>query len=180
MKFFHTPCLVLLLFALHITAFAQQQSPATADPGISLALVVPSGADGQRTLSLVRNPRFHVLATNTSPQPINLWKDWTSWGMKTLTLILQTPAKTTGIIRLPMRGIDGDFPDFWILMPGETLVLEVNMADISWRGFPDLYGETVKGTLTAVYEIKPDYLTDEFGIWTGKVYSQALEVVLKN
>ena len=182
MNGFHTPCLALLLvfFGTLSLALGQQQPQATANPGLTLSLIVPAGSDGQRTLSLVRYPRFHVVVTNTSESPIRLWKDWTSWGMKSLSLMLQTPAKSMGIIRLPVRGIDGDFPDFWVLLPGEELVLEVNMADISWRGFPDLYGESVKGSLSAIYEIKEDYLTDEFGIWTGRVLSQPLEVVLKN
>lgn len=165
----------LLFISLLSPALAQQQPTP-----LSISLVVPAGADGVRTLSLVRNPRFHVVLTNTSATPLNLWKDWTSWGQKCLTLVLQQPSKTSGIVRLPLRAVDRDFPDFWILSPGESLVLEINMTDPAWRGLPDLYGESIRGSLQAIYEIKQDYLTDEFNIWTGRVISNAIDVKFEN
>ena len=74
---------------------------------------------------------------------------------------------------------DGDFPDFWVLRPNESAILEVDLTSGDWNGFPDLYGERIRANLTATYENKTDPLADAYNIWVGKVVSNPVEVIFK-
>ncbi|MDX2283840.1 MAG: hypothetical protein NW241_06740 [Bacteroidia bacterium] len=148
--------------------------------GLELRLAVPvTTPEGLREISMDRYPRLHVLLVNRGAKPVNIWKDWNTWGYFNLTLTWEAGGKTYLIRRLPPQAWDGDFPDFWTLPPGETLILEVDMRTGFWEGFPDLYGEQIPAELTAIYENKPDLLADEFGIWTGRIASQPLRVVFR-
>ena len=147
---------------------------------LSLRLVVPiSTPDGQREISLEKYQSLHVIITNHSDVPQKLWKDWNTWGYFNLKLVWKLSNKTFSISRKAPQSWDGDFPDFWVLPPGESLVIEIDMASGEWDGFPDLYGEKYHATLQAFYENKADVLASEFGIWVGKIASQELEVVFQ-
>lgn len=74
---------------------------------------------------------------------------------------------------------DGDFPDFWTILPGESLVLEIDMRPGIWKGVSQLFGQERKASLTVSYENKPDALATEFGIWVGKAQSLPVEVIFK-
>lgn len=149
-------------------------------PGIQLELLVPiSTPGGERVIALDRYPRLHASLTNVSEQPVKVWKDWNSWGWFNLTLIMESDRGTQAIRRKHPTHWEGDFSDFWVILPGETLILEIDMTDGSWAGFPDLYGERLPATLTAVYENKADVLAEEFGIWVGKVTASSLRVVFE-
>jgi hypothetical protein len=138
-----------------------------------------STPEGRREIALDRYARFHVLLTNQSPEALRLWKDWNTWGYFNLTFLWKAGETTYAVRRKAPAGWDGDFPDYWTLMPGESLVLEVDMASGQWEGIPDLYGERIPASLQAFYENKPDLLSAEFGIWTGKVVSPPLQVIFR-
>ena len=65
------------------------------------------------------------------------------------------------------------------MMPGESVVLQVDMRTAEWSGFPDLYGETIEAELVATYQNKPDPLAQEFSVWVGKLVSEKIPVVFK-
>ena len=115
--------------------------------------------------------------TNTSSETLKLWKDWNTWGFFNLNMVWEVEGKTHSIRKKTPTAWDGDFPDFWVAMPGETIVLEVDMSTGEWDGIPDLYGEKIKASLKATYENKTDGLARKFGIWVGKVESNEIEVV---
>ncbi|MEM6764029.1 MAG: hypothetical protein AAF655_03860, partial [Bacteroidota bacterium] len=133
-------------------------------------LVVPqTNPQGERSLDMSRYPRFHVVLQNTGDFPLNIWKDWNSWGYYNLSLIFSSPDTSFKIQKKNPKTWDGDFADYWTILPDEHLVLEIDMRAGLWKGIPDLYGETLSGEISAVYENKPDALASEFGIWTGKL-----------
>ena len=145
-----------------------------------MQLVVPiTSPDGKREISLDRYRRIHVLLKNQSSAPQRIWKDWNTWGYFNLHLDWKQGTKTYPIRRKAPESWDGDFPDFWIVPAGETLVLEVDLSLGEWEGFPDLYGESIDATLLATYQNKPDPLAQEFDVWVGKLVSQEVEVVFK-
>lgn len=144
----------------------------------SMELVVPiSNPAGERVISLDRYPRFHVLLKNQSSETQKLWKDWNTWGFFNLNLVWKAAGQSHAIRKKTPTAWNGDFPDFWVIEAGETLVLEIDMSTGEWEGVPDLYGERIEATLQASYENKPDGLGRKFGIWMGKVESQEISVV---
>jgi hypothetical protein len=146
----------------------------------SIQLIVPvSNPQGDREIALDRYPQLHVLLTNQSQQTQRLWKDWNTWGYFNLSLEWEAAGKTFPIVRQTPKAWDGDFPDYWSVAPGETVVLVVDMSSRQWKGFPDLYGEKVPATLKATYVNKPDELATAFDVWVGKVETPKIPVVFK-
>ncbi len=166
--FFFIPCII------PVSIFAQEISP------VQLDLIIPiSNPEGEREISLEKYPRIHVLITNHSDQAIRLWKDWNSWGYFNLSFSYQANSTIKGITRIRPSSWEGDFPDFWMLEAGNSVIIEIDMTISQWQGFPDLYGEKLPAVLTATYENKYDPLAEQFGIWVGKVQSAPLGVVFK-
>lgn len=164
---------ILLILAV----FGTEAAP---PPPFSIELIVPvSTPQGIREVSLDRYPQLHVLIKNISPQPQRLWKDWNTWGYFNLSLEWTAAGRTFLINRLTPRAWDGDFPDFWLLAPGETVVLVVDMSSGQWQGFPDLYGESVSATLKATYVNKSDELATAFEVWVGKLETAPIPVLFK-
>ena len=168
--------LLFLLFALGgFLPSLHAQAP------LQIELIVPvSEPDGTREISLDRYRRLHVRLFNPGPQPALLWKDWNSWGYFNLQLFYRdSTGQVQAIRRLNPGQWDGDFPDFWTLPPGESVILEVDYSSPQWSGFPDLYGQRLPAELWAEYQNTPDELATEFGIWTGKLRSDTLRVVFE-
>lgn len=148
---------------------------------LSLSLIVPSSTpEGQREIYLPKYPRIHVLLTNNSKDEVRLWKDWNSWGWENLSLVWTIGGGKPQVIKKIRPGyLDGDFPDFWTLPAGESLVMEIDMSTGDWDGFPDLYGEKLPGKMYALYQNKADLLSTEFNIWTGQLRSNEVEVIFR-
>lgn len=165
-------CLAVLLCFVSLSA-------QTNDP-FDIQLIVPTSTpDGKREVVLDRYSRIHVLLTNESGSPQRIWKDWNSWGYFNLQLDWMQGNRSYPIRRQAPESWDGDFPDFWLLEAGETLVLEVDMSTGEWSGFPDLYGEMIEADLVVTYQNKPDPLAKEFDVWVGKLVSKRLSIVFR-
>lgn len=164
--------IIAILILLMSSTYAQQ--------AWTMELVVPIGNPaGERIISLDRYPRFHIIMKNVSPQVQRLWKDWNTWGFFNLNLIWKAGDQVHQIRKKTPTAWDGDFPDFWVVPAGESLILEVDMTTGIWEGIPDLYGERIPATLQATYENKRDGLANKFGIWVGKVASEEIEIVFQ-
>lgn len=163
-----------------LLAFVPEQVQAQTNPDFSIELVVPvSNPQGERLIQIDRYPRFHVAIRNISNREQRIWKDWNSWGYFNLYLQMQTAESTIRITRRRPAVWNGDFPDFWVIPPGEFVILEIDMIAAQWNGLPDLYGESLPATLTAVYENKPDVLAEEFRVWTGRLMAKPVQVLFR-
>lgn len=170
MKYIVFGCLLSLLLLGHATG-----------QNLDIDLVIPQATpEGNREIFLARYPRIHVILKNPTKEKIRIWKDWNSWGWENLTLVWSIGGGKPQIIRhIRPTNLDGDFPDFWTLAPGESVILEVDMSTGDWDGFPDLYGEKIPARMFALYQNKPDLLATEFDIWTGQAKSEELPVVFR-
>lgn len=149
-------------------------------PPFSIELSIPiSTPNGHREISIERYFNLHVLIKNITPHPQKLWKDWNTWGYFNLRLEWQAANKSFPITRKAPKVWNGDFPDYWVLNPGETVVLVVDMRSGDWEGFPDLYGERIPAKIKAIYENKRDVLADEFSIWYGRMETDPIDIVFR-
>src|SRR5262249_14768882 len=136
---------------------------------LSVAIAIPKHGD-ERAIEL-RDPsaHFHVVLTNVSDKPQNVWREWCSWRYFNLTFeITDEHGKKTIAKKRNNNGWPRNCPDWVTLEPGETMVIDVeadNKKD--WEGFP--FPEDGKQTVTmrAVYEVQPDKQSAEHHIWTG-------------
>ena len=160
--------LVLTLVILVASAF----SPVVAaDPPLTVAISVPL-RNGERLIeNYFKKGHFYVVLTNVSAKPVRLWREEYSWGYSCLYFEI---TDATGKKRLAHKAESEwskNFPDYHDLAPGDTWVMDVQFADATvWNGFSIPSGSQ-NVTLRAVYAIKPDNETREFGVWTGKIAS---------
>jgi|GEM_PF-3402758 len=172
---------VYILFSVFfLCLFVPQLSAQTRQQDLELTVIAPINTpEGERVISLDRYRRFHVLLTNISARSIRLWQSWNSWGYQNMTLITNFGDGWATIRRQKPKHIDGDFPDFWVLEPGEYLVLEVDLSTAEWKGIPDLYDESQNAKMKVMFQSPRDVLSEEFGIWTGNIESEEVKVVFK-
>lgn len=169
-----------LLLICVLTGGFQSAPGQNPEAPFSIELVVPiSTPNGHREISIEQYYNLHVLVKNISPHPQRLWKDWNTWGYFNLRLEWQAAGKTFPIVRKAPKVWNGDFPDYWVLEPGETVVLFIDMRSGDWEGFPDLYGERIPAKIKAIYENKRDVLADEFNLWYGKLETPLIDVIFK-
>lgn len=124
---------------------------------------------------------FHAVVTNVSGKPLRLWRKWCSWGYDNL--------------KLEMIGSDGEViplsrkskvwthnvPDYSPVESGEHYVVDIRFAPEHWKKpHLELVKPAADGTigLRAVYEIEPDAQTEKDGVWTGRVVSKELRVLV--
>lgn len=64
------------------------------------------------------------------------------------------------------------------LLPGESLVISVNLADKEiWAGVPSIKSSASKFTLQAMFEVERTAESDAMKVWVGKVESSPLVVM---
>jgi hypothetical protein len=91
-----------------------------------------------------------------------------------LTFELTDEAGKSWTVKKKDREWTKNSPDWWSLEPRENLVLDVDFADSdAWEGFPRPVNGSQVVSVRAVYEIKPDKFSKEYGVWTGKITSDA-------
>ncbi|MBI5724683.1 MAG: hypothetical protein HZA50_12040 [Planctomycetes bacterium] len=116
---------------------------------------------------------FHVVITNTGTKPINLWREWCSWGYFNLSfeIIDENGTKTT--VSKVDRDWSKNFPDFDTLPPGNHIIFEVDfLGDKIWKNPPLLpQGKTTKLKMKAVYSSHKSADAEKNLIWTGTVCS---------
>jgi len=116
-------------------------------------------------------PHFHVLISNISDQPQNIWREWCSLGYYALSFeVTDASGKTRTITKKKPHVWTMNYPDFWTIPPHESLVLDVNFTDSeTWEPFPPA---KTSFTMRAVFEIQPDEDAKKSSVWTGRVFSK--------
>ena len=165
-----TPFIIVLFALACLTPSVKaEESP------ISVSIAIPSERYGGRILYYRdKSTHFHVIVSNTSDKPRRIWREQCSWGYFGLTFEFTDDRGkkwTANKKQIPWRR---NFPDWWILEPHESFVLDVYFGDPAiWEGFPNVGENPQTVTIRAVFEFKPDDESLKNGIWTGRVVSKS-------
>jgi hypothetical protein len=125
---------------------------------------------------------FPVVVTNDSAQPLNVWREWCSWGYQNVSFKLIDSDGVQAIIHRPTTSWNANFPMPALLLPGEHHVRLVNLFDGSWlegdaRVDPKRWAGRRKLRLQAVFTIPPsrDDTRTEAQLWNGTAESPVRE-----
>ena len=139
---------------------------------IQISLAVPEqGALGKQLV---------VVITNTSQEPVNLWREWCSWGYFCVTLDAVNDAGHKVSIRKKPRGWSKNFPAPWTLRAGESTHRYVSLEGDPWLDGDQLLAlPNEKWTLTAHYTISADDDSKKHKVWTGQATSIPHDYILR-
>jgi hypothetical protein len=167
--------LARVLFAAACLLF-QAQSASAGDSALSVSIAV--APENTRLAYMDSTSHFHVLVQNKSAQPQKVWEGWNSWGYYARSFELsQDEGKHWIVAKLKETVFTRNFPSFQTINPSDVLVLDVFFGDDRiWDGFPLRRGHENKVLLRAVFEISESAESKEYGVWTGRVDSDAIEV----
>lgn len=110
-----------------------------------------------------------------------VFQEWCSWGYFTRSFSArQEGGKAADYVikRKPDKVWSKNFPATHTLPRGEFLVTSADLCDGSWIAEPALPLEDMELTLTGHFEIEPDKETKEQKVWTGKLTTKPITIVL--
>jgi len=168
--------ILIILFAL--ASVIVNATAGSLPIGISLAIPTHNGMREIENTEYQRHiPHFPVIIANSSDSQQRLWREWCSWGYFGLTFEFTDESGKKWIAKKEEQVWTKNFPDWWTLEPHESLVIDVNFADTNtWVGFPSPTNGSQTVTMQAILEFKPNDVTRQYGIWTGRVVSKAEKV----
>jgi len=165
-------CLFLIfLFCCTTVYAAEKKAP------LALSIVIPqSGKAEERQVTIGgKPPQFHVLIKNVSNKPRRIWKEWCSWGYFNLSFELTIGGKKI-LLEKKERGWDKNAPSFMTIPPGESAIINVNLAPVVWKNISMIKGSAMDARLKAIYKVAPDKYSKKYNVWTGRIESKALTV----
>ncbi|MCB2377490.1 hypothetical protein LGH70_07850 [Hymenobacter sp. BT635] len=129
---------------------------------------------------------FHVLLTNTSEQPVNLFEEWNMWGHSALSFeIIYPNGQKTRSVRAKLIW-DKNFPSTVTIAPHGFYVFNVTFntdpkeGDV-WQNSPrskESYDHGVSCRVRAIYSIESSKQATEAKAWTGTVNSPVRSYII--
>lgn len=170
----------LLLGTVPVLLAGSLQGEDRTESPFSLSIAIGKRMGRQRSLEY-RNAESHfaVVLRNTSDQPQRVWREWCSWGYFLLSFVVTDLAGKAVAVRRPARVWTKNFPDFEEILPGESLVRDIYFGNDAWESFPR--SEKADGNpfkLQAVFSSPADDQSKEHNVWSGKVVSPTLDIVV--
>ena len=128
------------------------------------------------------NSSFHVVLTNISKSDLSVWREWCSWGYFSLTFTGSLPDGKSFQISKKGRDWTKNYPDAYLVRPGQHFIWDVRFLPEIWDGFPSEWknGEaTIQAHFQQSKDSEPSPKTKgDDTIWFGKVSSDPLKVEL--
>lgn len=169
--------LSILLLSFLSFSYAAEQDKTPFELIIALS---QSGLSGERIIcAKCKNdkvPNFHILLKNISDKPQKIWAETCSWGYNNLSFELLVNDSNIIIKKVPISWYR-NVPVYLILNPNEYTVFDIYITSNEWENFPKINSRTA-ARLKAIYEVKENEESEKFNVWTGRVDSSALNVVL--
>lgn len=152
------------------TQTSQASAPAESDVAISLAIPLHNGE--RRVEYRDGCLHFAVVVTNTSKKPVRIWRDWCSWGYYGLEFEITDASGHKSTAKKKPAEFTRNFPDWWTLEAGETLVIDVDFSADHWEGFPKPENGSQTVTMRAIFKFEPDVESRKNHVWTGQASSK--------
>jgi hypothetical protein len=169
--------LILLLLAVNPQCFAQIKSSPNKSK-LTLTIVPTSYAGGNSEETYISN-HFHVLLTNTSEQPINLFEEWNSWGYFGLSFEITYPNGRKVQSKKADRGWDKNYASTVTIGPHGFYVFDVDFETDPQTG--DVWENSIlrepriehgiQCRMRAIYSIAKDEDAIRKHAWTGTISS---------
>jgi hypothetical protein len=104
---------------------------------LALSVSVPHGGGRKHIIKeWAEASHFHVFITNVSPSAQAVWRESCSLGYQTLRFEFALPDGEHVFVSRKARHWTRNSPEYWLLQPGESLVLDIYFASGEWGGFP--------------------------------------------
>jgi hypothetical protein len=142
-----------------------------------LIIVMPltSGIEKPIGKEFGKRPNFHILLKNISDKPQKIWSEWCSWGYSNLSFELTLDGKKFIVKKTPI-GWRRNVPADLTILPHEYMVFDIYISD-EWENFPKVDKKTI-AEIRVRYKIVGDREAKEYGVWTGEICSQTLQVTV--
>lgn len=144
-------------------------------PALRLSIIPTRYASAEAAASILFSERghFHVLLTNRSAQPVNLFEEWNSWGYYGLSFdVTYADGRRVRAEKQP-RGWRLNYPSTLTLPPQGSYVFDVDLGP-DWASSPRPASGVAQGVacrLRARYTIEPSPESKKQHVWTGNVTS---------
>jgi hypothetical protein len=166
-------CALAFICSFFIIGCHEPQAPRES---LSVSIALPLHGD-QRPIEMYGGGTIHVVLTNTTTKPLNVWQEWCSWGWYALKFRCTDANGKSWLIEKRPREWTKNFAAEETLPPGESLVLTAKLADKEiWAGLPPIGSYNSTMTLEAIVEIDPTPECSEKQVWSGRVTSPPLVV----
>ncbi len=162
-----------ILLSLSLSGDEASTKPSTSPVAVRIVPSYYREEETGRRIDLSRPVQhFDVVVTNTSGEPVRLWREWCSWGYFNLSFVVtDEDGKTASVTKRP-RGWDKNIPDWMIVPPGGHMVFEVAFDETIWRDAPlPERGRSRTIRMKAIYEVHADDWSEKFDVWSGRISS---------
>lgn len=130
--------------------------------------------------------QLHVIVTNVSNGPVQIWDQWNSWGYHNLSLSLESEdGSMKELRRFGGKDWSQNAADAIELKPNEHYVFAVWLKPSENRIFNNSWGPVDVGSgdypsvkIKAHYEVPSDADANRNGVWSGRISSPAITIQL--
>ena len=116
-------------------------------------------------------PNVIVYVANGSKDAVRLWEDRNSWGWANFSLCAVTSdGRVRSIVRKP-ASFDKNGPTFYIVPPGGTKAIRLNLSDGWWQEVDDEMLRQSPLAVSVILHIVSSTEATELHVWTGTAIS---------
>jgi hypothetical protein len=123
---------------------------------------------------------IHFLLT-AQRGPTRVFQEWCSWGYFTRWFTAQAvegPGTKFVFKRSQQKIWTKNYPATHQIKKGEFLITNIDLCDGTWTVEPDIPEKDLELRLTGYLEIKPDEETRKQKVWTGKLSTRPIEIIM--
>ncbi|GAA4362923.1 hypothetical protein GCM10023185_31240 [Hymenobacter saemangeumensis] len=163
--------------------------PAVAQPQQGLTLTIiphayPNIVRQQDIISIAdSSSHFHVLLTNTSAQPINIFEEWNTWGYYNLFFELTYPDGRKKTVSKGAENWYRNFPSTTVIPAGRSFVFDVNFDNDSthrpywYNSVLNEKGYSTECRMRAIYHCEDSEIAHKKRAWTGTLTSETRDYI---
>ena len=166
-------CVLVVLLAVGLS------SVASAAPDWRVELVPSRNSEGKGAVLYATKPmdKFYIVLHNVSGKDQRVWRDWCPWGYGNLSLTAELDSGKKVMLSVKPKNWDKSYPDAALVRAGKSYVFEIHLAGNIWKSLECLPKSAFK--LTVGYQIKESPEAKQKHVWTGKVSSAPMMVVIR-